>query len=54
MKNISVKKSFLSVLCVAFMLLSCKKEMEKIGDKIKDTSSSVLDESDEKKRFGNC
>uniref|UniRef100_A0AAU6WTN3 Lipoprotein n=1 Tax=Chryseobacterium endophyticum TaxID=1854762 RepID=A0AAU6WTN3_9FLAO len=43
-----MKKSFLSALCIAFMLLSCKKEMEKINDKIKDTSSSVLDQSDEK------
>lgn len=49
MKNISVKKSFLSVLCVAFMLLSCKKEMEKINDKIQDTSSEVLENSDEEK-----
>ncbi len=40
MKNISVKKSFLYALVCTAMLISCKKEIEKISDTFKDTVSS--------------
>lgn len=40
MKNISVKKSFLYACLCTFFLVSCKKEIEKINDTLKDTVSS--------------
>jgi len=39
--NIFVKKSFLYSCIIALFLISCKKEIEKINDTLKDTSSSV-------------
>ncbi|WP_449386771.1 L,D-transpeptidase [Chryseobacterium lineare] len=48
MKNISVKKSFLYTLFIALTLVSCKKDIEKISDKIDDTVSSVTENSEEK------
>jgi len=49
MKNISVKKISVSALCIALMLISCKKEVEKIKDAVQDTSSSVVTDSQDKK-----
>jgi lipoprotein-anchoring transpeptidase ErfK/SrfK len=48
MKNISVKKSFLYTLFIALILVSCKKDIEKISDKMDDTVSSVTEDSEEK------
>lgn len=48
MKNILKKKSFLFTLLIALALVSCKKEIEKINDKINDVSSSVTEDPEKK------
>ncbi|SMP30009.1 L,D-transpeptidase catalytic domain [Chryseobacterium profundimaris] len=48
MKNILKKKSFLLTLLIALAVISCKKEIEKINDKINDASSSLTEDSDKK------
>lgn len=48
MKNILKKKSFLFTLLIALAVISCKKEIEKINDKINDASSSLTEDSDKK------
>jgi lipoprotein-anchoring transpeptidase ErfK/SrfK len=40
MKNIVVKKSFLYTCLLALFMISCKKEIEKVSDTFKDTTSS--------------
>ncbi|WP_312390082.1 L,D-transpeptidase [Chryseobacterium sp.] len=47
MKNILVKKSFLCTLIVAFFVVSCKKEIEKVSDAITDTATSISDTPEE-------
>ncbi|WP_283423129.1 L,D-transpeptidase [Chryseobacterium profundimaris] len=42
------KKSFLLTLLIALAVISCKKEIEKINDKINDASSSLTEDSDKK------
>ena len=48
MKNILKKKSFLFTLFIALTVISCKKEIEKINEKINDASSSITQDSDKK------
>lgn len=48
MKNILKKKSFLYTLLIALTVVSCKKEIEKISDKINDTASSITEDSEKK------
>jgi len=45
MKNILKKKSFLFTLLIALTVVSCKKEIEKINDKVNDASSSISEDS---------
>lgn len=45
MKNILKKKSFLFTLLIALTVVSCKKEIEKINDKVNDASSSITEDS---------
>ncbi|MEC3875009.1 L,D-transpeptidase [Chryseobacterium salviniae] len=42
------KKSFLFLLLIALAVVSCKKEIEKINDKISDASSSASEDSEKK------
>ncbi|NML59334.1 L,D-transpeptidase [Chryseobacterium cheonjiense] len=48
MKNILKKKSFLYTLFIALTVVSCKKEIEKVSDKINDTASSITEDSEKK------
>lgn len=48
MKNILKKKSFLYTLVIALTVVSCKKEIEKISEKINDTASSITEDSEKR------